>query len=324
MRQRKWNRDLILQTIRTLHQQNKDISYNALARVNQPLVSASNYHYGSYRRAVMMAGIDYDEVIRKPRWSQRKVIAALRQAKREGLPLNWRSVSARHDELGRAAAAAVKPRLFGHWNDALQAAGLKPERISLYQHWGAERVLEELRTRHAKGKSINSGTIQKQIPGLYGAAVRHFGSYEDALAAAKIDPRQVRQRRVWSKREVLDEIKRFHREHKAISRRLLRKHDPSLLKAVGRYYASLENALRSAGISAASESEQGMLFVEASRRPTAARHVAGRSFGRGRNGKRAGYSEVGASASSHKAGWSDRRRRKAQDQDRESLFAMAR
>ena len=68
---RRWDKERILQTLRTLHRQGADLSYNRLARKMQSLLSAAAYHFGSYRKAVERAGIDYAEVIRKPRWTKR-------------------------------------------------------------------------------------------------------------------------------------------------------------------------------------------------------------------------------------------------------------
>ena len=38
----------------------------AMARVHQGLVSAANYHHGTYRKAVIAAGLDYDSLRHKP------------------------------------------------------------------------------------------------------------------------------------------------------------------------------------------------------------------------------------------------------------------
>src|SRR4051812_494252 len=44
-----WDKNEILQAIKKLHRQKKDLSYNAMTRRAQPLVSAAAYHFGSYR-----------------------------------------------------------------------------------------------------------------------------------------------------------------------------------------------------------------------------------------------------------------------------------
>ena len=65
-----WDKPEILRAIKKLQRQKKDLSYNAMTRRMQPLVSAAAYHFGSYRSAVEKAGIDYATVIRRPRWTR--------------------------------------------------------------------------------------------------------------------------------------------------------------------------------------------------------------------------------------------------------------
>ena len=51
-----WDKPEILQTLKKLHKDGKDLSYTQLAKKMQPLVSAAAYHFGSYRTAVEKAG----------------------------------------------------------------------------------------------------------------------------------------------------------------------------------------------------------------------------------------------------------------------------
>ena len=47
-----WDKPRILAKLRQLYKEGKDLSYNAMCRQIQPLVSAAAYHFGSYRQAV--------------------------------------------------------------------------------------------------------------------------------------------------------------------------------------------------------------------------------------------------------------------------------
>src|SRR5687768_15344045 len=119
-----WNQDEIIRSLKRLHKAGEDLSYNALAAKRQPLVSAAAYHFGSYRRAVEKAGIDYADVTRRPRWTRQMIIGLIKDAKREGADLHWSAVTKRRDELGKAAFASLQPRLFGSWDRALHGSGL--------------------------------------------------------------------------------------------------------------------------------------------------------------------------------------------------------
>src|SRR3954453_461503 len=194
-----WTKDEIVRTLKKLHKSGEDLSYNALARKRQPLVSAAAYHFGSYRKAVERAGIDYATVVRRPRWTKVAIVDLIKQAKRRGDDLHWSAVPKRRDELGRAAFAALQPRLFGSWDRALHGAGLDADEVNRYRKWDKERIIYELRSRWREHDALNSGAIQREDPGLHAAAVRHFTSYDGALRAAKLDPDRVRERKSWDK-----------------------------------------------------------------------------------------------------------------------------
>src|SRR5688500_16216996 len=207
-----WDKDRILNTLRALYREGKDISYNRLAKKMQSLVSAAAYHFGSYRRAVERAGIDYAEVSRRPRWTKPLIIKLIKQAYRKNIDLHWSAVTRRRDDLGRAAFASLQPRLFGSWDRALHAAGLDADQISRYRKWDRSTIVAELKERAADNDSLNSGALQREDPGMHAAAVRHFGSYDQALKAAGLDPARLRQRRRWTKEDVVKELRAFKRK----------------------------------------------------------------------------------------------------------------
>ncbi|MCC6425077.1 MAG: hypothetical protein IT447_16510 [Phycisphaerales bacterium] len=260
--QNKWSSTDLLKAIRQLHRQGYDLSYNALARTHQAIISASAYYFGSYRKAVVQAGFDYDQIRKKPKWSEQKIVAVIRKLRRDGEDLNWRSVILRRDEVGRAASAAVKPHLFGSWNEAVEAAGLNPRRVSRYRRWTAEEVVTVLRQRNERKLPINALAIQRELPGLYTAAVRHYGAYDFAIREADIDPATIRQRRIWSRPQVSRYLRAFERTHGHVTRSLLRKHDPGLLRAIPLYYPTVSDAFSTLRLRTTPPTRQGRLFKD--------------------------------------------------------------
>ena len=243
-----WTRDEILKALKKLQKAGSDMSYNALAAKRQSLVSAAAYHFGSYRKAVERAGIDYATVVRRPRWTKPAIVDLIKQAKRRGDDLHWSAVTKRRDELGRAAFASLQPRLFGSWDRALTAAGLDADDVNRYRKWDREGILFELRERHKDQEPLNSGAIQKEDPGLHAAAVRHFGSYDAALRGARIDPSKVRERKRWDKAEVIKALKSAKRTGKKLSDSVVRKEQPALYGAAVRLFGSFTAARTGAGI----------------------------------------------------------------------------
>ncbi len=236
-----WDKNDILQALKKLHKEGKELSYTQLAKKNQPLVSAAAYHFGSYRAAVEKAGIAYTDVVRRPRWTKQEIIRLIKQAKRDGEDLHWSAVTKRGDELGRAAFASLQDRLFGSWDRALSGAGLDADEISQYRKWGKESIVYELKARGRESEALNSGAVQKDDPGLHAAAVRHFGSYDSALRAAKVDPAKIRRRQRWSREEVVRQLKTFSRKHE-VTDAALRTHQPALYGAALRLFGSVAAA----------------------------------------------------------------------------------
>ena len=228
-----------------LHRKGEDLSYNRLAAKNQALVSAAAYHFGSFRQAVQESGIDYADVLRRPRWSQGRIIELIKKAKRAGEELNWGAVSRRKDELGRAAFASLQKRLFGSWNRALAAAGVDVGKVALYRRWTKATLATALQKLHGAGRPVSSGDLQKSDSGMHAAALRLFGAYDVALKAAKVEPAAVRRRRRWTREMVLAELRSLKKKVRAdFSAQLIRARHSALYGAAIRQFGSLRAALR--------------------------------------------------------------------------------
>ena len=243
-----WDKQHILTTLRQLARAGDPLSYNALARTQQSLVSAAAYHFGSYRAAVEKAGIDYAVVTRRPRWTKQIIIKLIKDAKRRDDELHWSAVTQRRDELGLAAFASLQPRLFGRWDRALQAAGLDADEISRYRKWDRHSILFELKSRAKESEPLNSGAIQSEDPGLHAAAVRHFGSYDGALEAARLDPARYRRRRSWTKEQVVREVKALRKLKFNLAGSAVRKEHSALYGAATRLFGTFTAARKAAGV----------------------------------------------------------------------------
>ena len=243
-----WDKQQVVDALRKLHRSGVDLSYNALARKKQSLVSAAAYHFGSYRKAVERAGIDYASVTRRPRWDKGAIINLIKQARRNGEDLHWSAVTNRRDELAKAAFASLQPRLFGSWDRALHGAGLDADQVNRYRKWTKNGIVFELRQRYRDHEPLNSGAIQREDPGLHAAAVRHFSTYDDALRAARLDPQKVRERRSWEKQDVVRGLKQAHKSGKPLSDSAVRRDHPALYGAAVRLFGSFTAARTAAGI----------------------------------------------------------------------------
>jgi hypothetical protein len=61
-----WDRGKIKRRIIALYKKNKDISYKVMRRTGRiNLISAANYHFGGWGKAVSACGLDYDRIRKK-------------------------------------------------------------------------------------------------------------------------------------------------------------------------------------------------------------------------------------------------------------------
>jgi hypothetical protein len=251
-----WHEKKIIGELRRLHKAGVELSYNRLAGRQQALVSAAAYHFGSFRQAVAKAGIDYAAVLRRPRWTKGRIVALIRQARQRGQELHWSAVTQRDGELRRAAFASLQRRLFGQWDKALHASGLDPEDISRYRKWGRSEVVEELKSRARKKSALNSGAIQAHDPGLHAAAVRYFSSFDHALRAAGLDPAKFRQRRRWTRQDVIATMRSVHKNEPRVLNGAVRQRMPALYGAAVRLFGGLPAARSAAGIAASKSTKR--------------------------------------------------------------------
>jgi hypothetical protein len=240
----RWTKERILEELRSISRRGQSLSYTSLAKRRQSLVSAAAYHFGSYRAAVEKAGLPYVEHLQRPRWTKQSVIAEIKRARRAGRDLHWGAVTARRDDLSRAARAAISKRLFGSWVRALHAAGVDSDDVAMYRRWDKHTIAFELRARAAEREPLNSGGLQKDDAGLHSACLRFFGSYVAALKAAGLDPDDYRQRKPWNRERVLSGLKkRAKKKRKSMEESAVRRDDAALHRAAVRHFGSFKVAI---------------------------------------------------------------------------------
>lgn len=189
----RWTRKSIIAEIKRLHEEGERLNYAAAEKNHLNLVRASAWHFGTWRRAIEQAGIDYESLSRYQRWNKERIIARILELHKQGQNLSWRSISMEIDP--SLAAAALRPNGFDGWRNAIAAAGLDPEEIARYKEWDEEKVIEEIHARKRAGLPMSSKTLQKGDQSLFCAARRRFGSWDGALDAAGLNSGKIRLRR---------------------------------------------------------------------------------------------------------------------------------
>ncbi|OQW53838.1 MAG: hypothetical protein A4S09_06375 [Proteobacteria bacterium SG_bin7] len=115
-------------------------------------------------------------------------------------------------------------------------------RNSPVRKWSKEIVIEEIKNLDF----FSAKQIQKKRADLYGAAVRIFGSWKNAVEAAGFDYSLIRKNKLsgfWTEMNVVEGIKLLNQKHSGFAR----KNKPALYGAALRLFGSWGVAVRMAG-----------------------------------------------------------------------------
>jgi hypothetical protein len=245
---KQWTKEKIVASIRGLKRKREDLSYNHMANERAGLLSAANYHFGSWQKAVQAAGIDYDKDVRRiPKWTQDKIIETIKKLHKDGVDLSWTNVC-RHPDYSGMAYAAIRSARFGSWDAALEAAGVSPSQVRRYESWDEKKVIRRIRERAKAGRELNSKAMQEEDCKLFNAALKRYKGWEQALRAARINPDAVYKRRRWSLDVIKQEIAALWRKGTNLAAPYMRQHHSALYSAACKYFGSWMAARRACGI----------------------------------------------------------------------------
>ena len=177
----KWSREEIIRIILDRESARLPLKLGGQQGVESTLYQAASRIFGTWRNAVMAAGIDMGHGQAKARWRPSKVIAAIRTLSRRKRPLRARELKSQHGSLVSAAR-----RYFGSWSKAVVAAGVDPHKLRRFPPWTRQHIVEAILTRALKNEPLASRSV---IPrSLLDAGSRIFGTWGLALSAAGLDP----------------------------------------------------------------------------------------------------------------------------------------
>ena len=178
-------------------------------------------------------GLVYSGMRTEPGWSIGSVGYWIRKLHEASVPLNSGALQnltkAELEKMGLpiSPTSLLKSgeRMFGSWDDALKYAGLDPRAVRNYRasiHWNPLSIISEIENLHRQGVPLNVYTLQRldavagangsQLMSLYRAAKKEFGSWDNALRAAKLTPRLVRRNVSWKDELFISELKRLHEQ----------------------------------------------------------------------------------------------------------------
>ena len=129
---RKWSKEIIIEMIKDLKNQNVDLSAGHISKHYISLFTAasSRRYFSSWANAVREAGINYDQILdegktrrrnKLTKWSKIQVLEEVKKAQSLNLLTTYRD---------RLALYSAARREFGSWKQALEEAGYKLTKTS--------------------------------------------------------------------------------------------------------------------------------------------------------------------------------------------------
>ena len=241
--------DQVIAELRRLKRKGEDLSFTA--QRDTDLWRSAQREFGSYRKAVEAAGINYTSVGRRrlTQWNRPVIREQLQALAKSGEALNSRRIRQTHPHLFNASR-----HWFGSYREAVRSAGLHYADIRLQDphRWSREGIVRELRRLRRAGEPMHPAAIGRDRPELVVAAYRYFGTYRKAVEAAGLDYTTVRLRpqRTWDRKRVIAEIRRLKAEGRGLWARAVRTTDPYLTRAAKDHFGSYEAAAKAAGVEA--------------------------------------------------------------------------
>lgn len=195
----RWSREVVAREIIRLSKESPDLRHNEIASKNSRLVSAAIRYFGSWGAAVSAAGFDYVSIRRESqlaraakitKWSHDRINEEIKKLVESGECLAAATARTNHPAL---FSAAVSPRYYGSWRDALTANGVDYDAIldqsrstpgRVGETRGTRSIARKLRLMTQNDHTLSSEEAQARYPRLYKRAVSRFGSWEAATKAA--------------------------------------------------------------------------------------------------------------------------------------------
>lgn len=180
----RWTRAQIVAEFKRRYNEGKTLRRSEILRKEPKLhrfCYAVLHQFGSWNKALRAAGLNPDAIRnRDGLWPKAKVLAGIRKRFAEGKLLNTDRML--REDLPLHAAGR---RHFGTWKQAVEKAGIDYNIVrGGLLGWTRVKTRQALRDR-LNGRGATQKHIRENSPSLFRAAIHHFGSWEEAVRAAR-------------------------------------------------------------------------------------------------------------------------------------------
>lgn len=184
-KRRSWTRELVIETIQYRYQHQAALNPQRLQAEDASLLAAGRRYFGSWPKALEAASVP--PVHRPPAhrhqrgyWTRELLISEIHRHASIGEPLYAHAMQQIDNCLVSAATYH-----FGSWSEALTAAGFDADVIRANHRHSTDSVITEIREIMKEQTDVRDIAIRTQRASLYWASRKYFGSWRNALAAAR-------------------------------------------------------------------------------------------------------------------------------------------
>ena len=120
-----WSRERIKKELKVLKKRKESLRYIDCERNHLKILGAASYHFGSWRKALEVIGIDYRSLQRFTNWNRTKVKKEIRRLYRKEVDVSYSGLKKER----KIALVSAGTHYFGNWGKAIIAAGLPYQEI---------------------------------------------------------------------------------------------------------------------------------------------------------------------------------------------------
>ncbi|MBI4344748.1 MAG: hypothetical protein HY555_04095 [Euryarchaeota archaeon] len=181
-----WNKERIVGEIKDLQRKDEDLSDQSISIRRNDLRRAGIRHFGSWRKALESADVDYSKITKKKYkyWDKNSVKESIKKIYDVERGISYKDLRKNHRDLYSAAVT-----LFGDYKTAVESAGYEYHKVAIRKHkyWTKDRVLSEIKSLKKKGVDLSSSHMMVDHNDVYNAGKKLFGSWKLAIQNAGID-----------------------------------------------------------------------------------------------------------------------------------------
>ena len=243
-----WDKSKVVGELRDLQKKGKGLWGRAVRRSSPYLDRAARRCFGSYQRAAKAAGIQAKSLEAPPFrfWSPQRIIDDLKSLRRKSpRMLKPATLMADHPRLLQACR-----RRFGSYSAALNAAAIPYAEVARVTApaLSSAQIVQRLQDLFERGKDMRYSKMAENYPRILNASRSHFGSYQAAMAAAKLSYPPTPPIRHWTGDLVLKTLQHLHRRNADLRFRVVKETRIPLFQAACHYFGGYLSAVRNAGI----------------------------------------------------------------------------